>query len=104
MTDNTAAIARIAAEITGSIRRLSLLARATDDMGEMVAVLDALEGADGPLAALGDLFTDGAEWLQEFEACEDAQDAAERMEDTSGYPESIRGALDLVLRTIRPLA
>lgn len=100
---NAAAINALATEITLGIRRLSLLARATDDLGGMVAVLEALEGADGPLAELGDLLTDGAEWLAGFEH-DDTASAGERMEETSGQNEAVREGLDLALRLMRPLA
>ena len=99
---NAAHIAALAAEITLCIRRLSLLARASNEMGGMVAALEALEAADGPLAEIGDLLTDGATWLQEFEH-EDADAAADRMDETSGGTEGVREGLDLALRLIRPL-
>jgi hypothetical protein len=102
-TDTTAAIRAAAAEITAAIRRLSELARADGEMGDMVAVLDAFEAAGGPLDALGDLLTDGAGWLADFED-EDADTAADRMENTSGQVGSVREGLDLALRFIRPLA
>ncbi len=71
-------------------------------MGEMVTALEALAGDDGPLAEIGEMLGSASGWLQEFEH-DDAQSAADRMEDTSGYTESIRYSLDLVLRMIRPL-
>lgn len=102
-TTNAASITALAEQITMSIRRLSALARSTNEMSEMVAVLESLEASDGPVGALGDLFVDAAEWLQEFED-EDADTAADRLDETSGGTESVREGLDLALRLVRPLA
>ena len=100
---NAAAIRAAVVEITAGIRRLSGLSRGEGEMVDMVTVLEALEGADGPLAAIGDLCSAGAEWLPEFED-EDADKAAERLDDVAGQTETVRYGLDIVLRLIRPLA
>lgn len=102
-TTNAAAVAALSAEITANIRRLSELSRGAGEMLDMVTVLEALGADGGPLAALGDLLSEGAGWLPEFED-EDADTAADRMDDTAGHVESVRYGLDIVLRIIRPLA
>ena len=102
MSTNTAAITTLAAEVTAGIRQLSLLTRASGTMGEMVTALEALAADDGPLAEMGEMLGSASGWLLECEH-DDAQSAGDRMEDTSGYTESIRYSLDRVLRMIRPL-
>lgn len=102
MTDTRTA-ATIAAEMTAAVRRLAELSRDESEMPSMVAVLEALGADGGPLAALGDLFSQGAEWLQDFEE-EAADTAADRMDDTAGHTEGLRYNIDIVLRLIRPLA
>lgn len=102
MTDTRTAAA-VAAEMTAAVRRLAELSRDESEMASMVTVLEILGADDGPLAALGDLFSQGAEWLQEFEE-EAADTAADRIDDAAGRTEALRYDLDIVLRLIRPLA
>jgi hypothetical protein len=93
------------AGITASIRRLAEISRTDAEMSSLVSVLELLtaDGESNPLAALGDLITDGSEYLREFED-ESADAAADRMEDTAGYTESMRDGLNVVLYLARPLA
>lgn len=100
-TDLSAEIASAAADATAAIRRLSELSRA-GELADLVTALDALESADGPLAELGDLMTETAGWLVDFED-EETEAAADCMENTSGYADAVREGLDLTLRLIRPL-
>jgi hypothetical protein len=101
--DVRAAAERASADMTAAVRRLAELSRTDSEMSSMVTVLEALTACGGPLAAIGDLCSEGAEWLQEFEH-DDADTAADRMDDTAGGTESVSSGLDIVLRLIRPLA
>jgi hypothetical protein len=102
-TNVRAEVERAAADMAAAVGRLAELSRAHSEMSSMVAVLDALGVDGGPLAALGDLLSAGAEWLVEFED-DDAETAADRLDDTAGVVENVRYGLDIALRIIRPLA
>jgi hypothetical protein len=101
MTETTE-FQRAANAAVSALRRLGELSRG-ERMGDLVAALDALVAPRGPLAELGDLLSEGAVWLSDFELA-DADLAAERIDDAAGTAEATTAAIEIVLRLIRPLA
>jgi len=103
-TTNISTLTAIASEsAVGALRALSLLSRQDGEMSSIVAALHALTGTTGPLAELVTLTDNAAGWLVDFEH-EDADAAADRIQDAGHSITVALEQLTNVLPLLRPLA
>lgn len=99
-----ARIDQAAADAAAALRTLTALVHTHPEMGTRVRALTALiQEPAGPLAALAAVFSDLYEDLQEFEH-EDAEEAAEDLEQARAGLGPVFEHLDTALGRVRDLA